>query len=143
MNRERRRFLKAIFNPFTLLGGVGAYISAKFISGEKKGKDSITYDYYSSPISVGEVKDLGEVFLVRDREGIYAMLAKCTHLGCKPMWNGHIFHCPCHGSEFTEEGDVINGPATKHLVNLMVKKQGRKLIIFLNKKAPFSQRIKV
>ncbi|MEK7389647.1 MAG: ubiquinol-cytochrome c reductase iron-sulfur subunit, partial [Elusimicrobiota bacterium] len=43
----------------------------------------------------------------------YAMWARCTHLGCTPNWWGdqNRFKCPCHGSNYTMEGDVIAGPA--------------------------------
>lgn len=36
----------------------------------------------------------------------------CTHLGCIPNWkaNEEIFHCPCHGGQFTSNG--INVPGT-------------------------------
>jgi Rieske Fe-S protein len=39
--------------------------------------------------------------------------AICPHLGCILQWNGieRSFDCPCHGSRFTCESKVINGPA--------------------------------
>ena len=40
---------------------------------------------------------------------------KCTHLGCALVYNKkeRIWECPCHGSVFNEDGDVIVGPANK------------------------------
>ncbi len=142
-DEARRKFLKIITSPFALVGVVGGYLSGKFIMSEESGKKTITYSLAGSPLGIGDVKDLGSVFLVRDREGIFALRARCTHLGCKPIWNGKIFHCPCHGSEFTMEGDVIHGPATRHLEALLIKKEGDKLIIYLNRDAPFTQRVRV
>ena len=52
-----------------------------------------------------------------DGPGFYALWARCTHLGCTPNWFGdqNRFRCPCHGSNFTQQGDVIAGPAPKPL----------------------------
>lgn len=53
------------------------------------------------------------VWIVRTPSGFYAMWARCTHLGCTPNWWGdqNRFKCPCHGSNYTLDGDVIAGPA--------------------------------
>ena len=39
---------------------------------------------------------------------------RCPHLGCALKYNRaeHTWDCPCHGSRFTEEGKLINNPAT-------------------------------
>ncbi len=44
--------------------------------------------------------------------------AECTHMKCIIKWNGDekSWDCPCHGSRFTHEGKVINGPANKNLL---------------------------
>ena len=43
----------------------------------------------------------------------YAINAVCTHLGCVVPWNKaeNKFKCPCHGSQYNNEGKVIRGPA--------------------------------
>lgn len=40
---------------------------------------------------------------------------RCTHLGCALQWNAaeHSWDCPCHGSRFDEDGNLINNPAVK------------------------------
>ena len=136
---KRRNFLKRLFSPLTLFGGWLAYIGSNFAV-EKREKN-ITIPISSIDINIGEVKDYNKIFLVRDNDGIFALKAKCTHLGCKPIWNGKQFHCPCHGSIFTEEGDVIRGPAAKTLTHLLIKKERNSIIVNLNKPAPLTQRI--
>lgn len=39
---------------------------------------------------------------------------RCPHMGCVLKYNRqeHSWDCPCHGSRFTREGELINGPAT-------------------------------
>lgn len=39
---------------------------------------------------------------------------RCPHLGCALKYNSaeHSWDCSCHGSRFTEEGEVIDNPAT-------------------------------
>lgn len=39
---------------------------------------------------------------------------RCPHLGCALRYNKaeHSWDCPCHGSRFTEDGKLINNPAT-------------------------------
>ena len=42
---------------------------------------------------------------------------RCPHLGCALKWNAqeHTWDCPCHGSRFTEDGHLIDNPATGDL----------------------------
>lgn len=39
---------------------------------------------------------------------------RCPHLGCALTWNPQerSWDCPCHGSRFSEEGRLLNNPAT-------------------------------
>ena len=42
---------------------------------------------------------------------------RCPHLGCALKYNRaeHSWDCPCHGSRFSEEGDLIDNPSIKDL----------------------------
>ena len=64
--------------------------------------------------AVGSVTTMenGGFFLFRDEKGFHAISSVCTHLGCIVA---HVeddgFACPCHGSRFNPEGEVVGGPA--------------------------------
>lgn len=71
--------------------------------------------------NIGEVdtrwKDAFSVWIVRQPEGFYALIAVCTHLGCSPNWLAAEakFKCPCHGSGFYASGINFEGPAPRPL----------------------------
>lgn len=52
-----------------------------------------------------------KVFVKRDPDGLRAMSAVCTHLGCTVRQEGQGFVCPCHGSRYDADGRVVSGPA--------------------------------
>lgn len=56
--------------------------------------------------------------LYRDEDGIlHAVSITCTHMGCILRFNEaeRSWDCPCHGSRFDLDGDVLQGPAVKAL----------------------------
>jgi glycine/D-amino acid oxidase-like deaminating enzyme/nitrite reductase/ring-hydroxylating ferredoxin subunit len=59
-----------------------------------------------------------KVAAYRDQDGrLHAVAGRCTHLGCLVAWNAaeRTWDCPCHGSRYTYDGQVIQGPAVDHL----------------------------
>ncbi|MBI4486263.1 MAG: Rieske 2Fe-2S domain-containing protein [Acidobacteria bacterium] len=56
------------------------------------------------------------LFVFNGPEGFYAISAVCTHLGCTVRYAaGDGFTCPCHGSRFDSNGQVVQGPAPRPL----------------------------
>ncbi len=72
------------------------------------------------------------VFLLRKGNSFRAVSAVCTHLGCTVNLNanGKGFACPCHGSRFDEQAQVISGPAPRPLSWFLItlSRDGRLII---------------
>jgi menaquinol-cytochrome c reductase iron-sulfur subunit len=65
---------------------------------------------------------------------VIAFSPLCTHLGCAYRWKSNAepskhgtFVCPCHGSTFSQTGDVITGPANRPLDRYATRREGTRL----------------
>lgn len=92
----------------------------------------------SSPLaSVGGmalVQSSSGMFLVaRTAQSTFvAVTAMCTHENCTITgFNGQIYQCPCHGSQFGTSGNVVRGPATRALRQFDTSLNGTTLAITL------------
>ena len=115
---------------FTRLG-LGGLRHFRWIDSSRLCQVGISTSAFSAPVnlqsrnatdySMGEVsekyKQEQRVWIVREEAGIYAIFAKCTHLGCTPRWLAaeNKFKCPCHGSGFFKSGLNFEGPAPRPL----------------------------
>ena len=105
-----------IFTGFSLLGFIRSAFPRVLFQPPVTFKAGFPSDY-----AVGEVSDKYKqeqrVWIVREETGIYAVFAKCTHLGCTPRWQAseNKFKCPCHGSGFFKTGLNFEGPAPRPL----------------------------
>jgi cytochrome b6-f complex iron-sulfur subunit len=79
--------------------------SRQFIAGKPE-------DYQAGEVSTRMLKEQ-RTWMIRNEEGIYALIAICTHLGCTPIWHPaeQRIKCPCHGSNFLVDGQNVAGPA--------------------------------
>ncbi len=62
----------------------------------------------------------------KDKNGyLHLVDTTCTHLGCECEWNSgdRTWDCPCHGSRFSYEGDVVEGPAEMPLKKVSLDQQ--------------------
>ncbi len=76
-------------------------------------------------VKVGKISDYppgtiqlisrSRVLIIADSQGIYALSAVCTHLGCVINNKGDKLVCPCHKSRFDLSGTVLEGPAIEDL----------------------------
>ncbi|MBI2878027.1 MAG: ubiquinol-cytochrome c reductase iron-sulfur subunit [Candidatus Tectomicrobia bacterium] len=119
----RRRFLTWVgWGSLSALGGGLAWSSKGFFRPNVLYEPPTSFKVgYPQEYPLHRVDDRWKqehgVWIVRNRQGIYALIARCTHLGCTPNWfpEQGRFQCPCHGSNFSPEGDVIAGPAPQPL----------------------------
>jgi Rieske Fe-S protein len=61
---------------------------------------------------------VSKIAVHRDESGqLHKLTAICPHLGCVVAWNSteQTWDCPCHGSRFSAEGHVYQGPANADL----------------------------
>jgi cytochrome b6-f complex iron-sulfur subunit len=120
---SRRDFLKSIWVG---LGGLAAlelggltlaYMQPHLAEGEFGGLiDAGNIEQYP----VGSVTHIpnGRFYLARLADGGFlALYQRCTHLGCNVPWDQTQggFICPCHNSQFTTQGEVVNPPAPRPL----------------------------
>jgi len=62
------------------------------------------------------------VFVVKKAARLFALSARCTHLGCLVEWSRHRqrFVCPCHGGMYDDEGLVVQGPPSGPLARIPI-----------------------
>jgi len=54
---------------------------------------------------------------------LHCVSPTCTHLRCTVRWNDaeKSWDCPCHGSRFSVDGAILNGPATEPLERVEIE----------------------
>lgn len=58
--------------------------------------------------------------LLHTSTGFSALSTICPHLGCEVNEVDQEYHCPCHGSRFSLQGERLQGPAGEPLRQLQV-----------------------
>ena len=115
---KRRSFLKKLALGSSLVAGILASLSALRAMLPKVTRDQSIYKIgvlADFPINTFTFSDKTDCFIFRDHQGVRAVSAICTHLGCTLEKNDTGFNCPCHGSFFDESGRVLSGPAPRSL----------------------------
>lgn len=76
------------------------------------------HDLQAGEGTIVKLEDGNKYGAYRDEsDTLHMVSAKCTHLGCIIKWNNDekTWDCPCHGSRFAYNGEVMNGPANTPL----------------------------
>ncbi len=98
---------------FNKWGMTSSMVSAIILSDLVRGKSNEYASVFSPSRSI-----LRPQLAVNTFESLVGLLTpttpRCPHLGCALKYNPdeHSWDCPCHGSRFTESGELINNPAT-------------------------------
>ncbi len=102
-----------VASGFNKWGMTGAMCSAQILSDMLTGKQNDFAEIFTPSRSI-----LTPQLLVNGAETVINLATptakRCPHLGCALKWNKyeHTWDCPCHGSRFSEKGDLLDGPAT-------------------------------
>jgi len=118
--RSRRSALEAL--TLSLLGGFGLW---RFLTprGRRSSREAIAIPAADVPADGALVLPRKRCAVVRDGDTILALDLLCPHLGCTVNATAEGFACPCHGSRFKSDGQVVAGPATRAMTRLAVEER--------------------
>jgi nitrite reductase/ring-hydroxylating ferredoxin subunit len=124
----RREFLKMAWGAMaTLAAGSVSFIGLRFLASRAGGGNfgGMITTGLPEEFPVGSVTAFseGRFYLVRLLDGAFlALYWKCTHLDCVVLWDEAAgrFDCPCHGSQFATDGQVLTPPAPKPLTRFPI-----------------------
>lgn len=140
---DRRDFLKHGCTACISLSVIGTLVQSctatQYITG-RLGKDGITIkrsDFRKNSFLIVRHENLQyPIGVYRLNENEYSALwMKCTHQGATLQASGDVLQCPAHGSEFNNNGGVIQGPASTRLRTFPVTQFDNELFIDLRKQA--------
>ena len=105
-----------IATGFNKWGMTSSMVSAMILSDMVQGKDNPYARVFSPSRSI-----LRPQLAINGFEAVKNLIMpskkRCPHLGCALKWNREeqTWDCPCHGSRFTADGELIDNPATADL----------------------------
>ncbi|MFD0366762.1 FAD-dependent oxidoreductase [Streptomyces sp. NPDC127114] len=120
----------ALYDPGragAVVGSASTFLKAQWDTGKHFVKDRLDALGHGTNGPVDELRP-GEGTVVRagggpcavhrdDQGELHALSAVCTHMGCVVAFNNgeRTWECPCHGSRFGIDGEVLQGPALRPL----------------------------
>lgn len=109
-------------------GGEGGKIVAKDVLGNPIPASQILAEPVGTRALVAGLAGEPTYLTVQEDGSLHpwGIVDNCTHLGCTFPWNAiaQQFQCPCHGSRYSPEGEVIRGPANRPLKLVAVTVEG-------------------
>ncbi len=123
--KKRRKFIKTLILAIISLPLLGKYLMPK----AKRQKPLLRIKKKDIPGGGSLVFRKRQIAVIKEGEDIYALGLACTHLGCTVNASPLGFSCPCHGSRFSPQGQVLKGPADRPLPRLAVKESGEDILI--------------
>ena len=126
-NIKRRNFLKSV-GACTLCSGIpslilgNAALANEYISynNNEVVVDKAVFSKEKAVLLNPPNNDFPISLLDLGQDNYSALLMSCTHQKCTTKWNKDHYVCPCHGSRFTETGEVIRGLAQESLKSYSV-----------------------
>jgi cytochrome b6-f complex iron-sulfur subunit len=135
---ERRDFMKALAAgsvcaalPVALAGCAGFRYLAYTREGNRLVVSRTAFG--EGPYALLENPQLPRaIYLHRFEDGTFgAVLTRCMHKGCQVEPAGDRLACPCHGSEYSFRGEVLNGPTEHPLLRYQVTADAQNIYIEL------------
>ena len=101
---------------FNKWGMTSSMVAAQLLTDLILGKENAYAEVFSPSRSM-LYPQLGLNLLESTKNLLSLSPKRCPHMGCALKWNPreHSWDCPCHGSRFTEDGKLIDNPATGDL----------------------------
>lgn len=142
MNSGRRKFLQksgaisigvACGGLNALVTGCSSYRYAAYT--EKNGDLAVAKsDFELNPFVLIRYPAFpASIYILKISEDKYsALLLECTHKRCEVKPAPELLICPCHGSEYSNTGKVLNPPAEKDLVSFPVRLDEENIYVKIN-----------
>jgi cytochrome b6-f complex iron-sulfur subunit len=132
---NRRQFIQA----GTLAGCAGASLSGcigfHYVNTSLSGNRLVVRkeDFGSARFALVDAPGLAlPLYLYRLEDGSFsAVSTRCMHRGCQVEPAAEHLVCPCHGSEYSNVGEVLKGPTERPLRRLPVAVEGDRILIEL------------
>jgi Rieske Fe-S protein len=136
-NKSRRKFIKdvAIVTSLSVCGvsmlqscSPVRYVNYTLTGSKVTIKKS---DFEEDQYVVVKVSHLPKpIYIAKlERDNYSALFMECTHKRCEVRPFGNELHCPCHGSEYDNLGEVISPPALYPLKKFKVSQDAENIYV--------------